>query len=94
LKKEVGKEASAGIDASTLKLYHVGIPTYDRRDTRKDIDYVAKAREEMRKPYLPPELKIPAKKLSFVFKGTPPKLTIHIIVRYPLGRSSLTSLPF
>jgi hypothetical protein len=94
LKKEIGKEALASIDASTLKLYHVDIPTYDRRGTRKDIDYVAKAREEMRKPYLPPELKIPTKKLSFVFKGTPPIHTIHIIVRRPLGRSVLNSLPF
>jgi hypothetical protein len=89
LKKEIKKgvlDISAGIDAHRLELYHIEITTYDPQDTSKDIDYVAKAREEMSKPVLPPELD-PHDNMMEIFKGTPPEDTIHIIVRRP-GRLS------
>jgi hypothetical protein len=88
LKKEIKMQlfrTLAGIDAHRLKLYHIEIPTFGPQDTSKDIDYVAKAREEMSKPVFPPELD-PQDKMMEIFKGTPPEDTIHIIVRCPPGR--------
>jgi hypothetical protein len=90
LKEEIKKEVSialAGIDAYRLELYHVNILAHDPEDRDKDVDYVAKAREEMSKPQLPPKLCDPSRKLVEVFNGPPPKDTLHIFVRRP-GRFS------
>jgi hypothetical protein len=77
----------AGIQANRLKLYLVSILTHDEEDN--DIDYVAQAHEDMKKPQLPPELTNPTRKLIRIFKGTPPRdETLHIIVRRPPGRFS------
>jgi hypothetical protein len=81
----------ADVEAATLKLYHVSILMPDPQDTDEedtDIDYAAKAQEVMSKPQLPHELRYPARELVHVFKGTPPKATLHIIVRRPPGKFS------
>jgi hypothetical protein len=89
LKKKITEEASdalASIEAYTLKLYHISAFMYD-------LDHVAKAQKAMRKPQLPLELDN-ALELTEVFKGTPPKDIIHIIVRCPLGRFSHSRKPW
>jgi hypothetical protein len=78
-----GGQTLADVTAHNLKLYHVEILTHVPNATHIDADYVAEAREEMGKPQLPPELKNPLRELVEVFKGTPPRRTLHIIVRIP-----------
>jgi hypothetical protein len=80
-----GGRALADIEARDLELYHVGILTHELDDSDVDVDYVAKAREEMRKPQLPPELKNQFRELVEIFKGIPPRRTLHIIVRISSG---------
>jgi hypothetical protein len=75
----------ADIEADTLKLYHVSILMHDPQDMDMDIDYAAKAQEEMSRRQPPLELRNPAKSLTRVFKDAPPKDTLHIIVRRPSG---------
>jgi hypothetical protein len=85
LKKAIKMEKSnmlTRVDADTLDLYHVSIRTHDEDNIVTD--YVRKAQEEMSKPQLPPELD-PATELVHVFKGPPPKGTLHILVRLPSG---------
>jgi uncharacterized protein YrzB (UPF0473 family) len=75
----------ADIQANRLKLYHVAIPTENPQNEDDMIDYAAKVQEEMDKQPPPTELKNQFRELVEIFKGIPPRRTLHIIVRHLSG---------